>query len=1609
MRIKCPNTDILLELPGDRTDMKFTCPACHKVHRVTITISTPGEEPAPARGSANTRTMARNQPAVPKKYATGAYPPVVDIPIDANFVLLDEPSMSVSGVDLGRAAEPPPPFADFSSRKTEIIDKDFAGKTVSEPPRPKSEQPSASMEETAISDEDKAPEPVPADKPPLSASQPEPQSGEQGWHADARAKPRRRTGMYMALLFALGLAGYFGYGEFRSRAAIREARSLLSWADTASGRGEIAAAAASARDADEALDRGEDFYTVGRVYGLLGENTGWFAPPLSPAAPERAAAAAHREREEAFLEYADRFAKAEADDMAALQAEAANEPDRALAGAMEQTVRTGALAYLRRRAGTSSPEASLSLATRIDELLAPGFSNNARAPFRAELAAFSSEQAKRLSDDIRGELSRIGQEANAQQATALPRYRALKARLKGLTHADISRPLPEQGEAQYRDSLWQLSRLDEMVARAENAARAVLSRSEDEPDPAEAIQDKAASDMTPNPAMAEFAVQLIEKASAQAEDLMRLRSEVYGRVQSEVRRGRNYAGTRIAWSMLRMAFDDPEVLVDPAAFHFDTVKARMEFTFRGMPAVMEMGEAEYEKTVRLAIGGYTFTTGWMMLFHKPLVWAASVAESMRAAGVNPSLYPDWELLEGPGAPIALSIPSRETARALAIRSDAALAQSAPAVPAERFVFFENELVPIESMRTNDASRDVVETFLRAARALHDGIMNDGSINQQLRQALKPVLEGTYQKPDPRDYFDSAFCRRLIEANYLETYVVPMPPARERELAAYRDALGKLEAGYDEFSASLPGGRRLFAVARLEMDIGQNGASNDQDPDTGEAIPRFTWRVEQPGKTIFFSPLPARFVYSFMLAEHYEGTVKTRPAGVPDMTEVWHATKGNIAVYRKGEDKARGDASRWNDAIAEDMSGRFDPTTGEPGWNFPLHVIERDDQGDPVTLATLSGIVKMPDFANIENEAGRRRAEDSWLDETAATLSAPGELGLIFHQFFRYCSDSPMPELPNLIGSHYGLSDTHQTVYQSLERRWVGRLIGDCDDLAEFFQVLTRRQGKLSHVMQLPGHAAAGYVEKTDDGRYRFVLLQTGPVMQFVASTLNDAVELAYRAFDREGGISHMTMDAVPLLLRFANEETRTPFVLSARIYDDAEYAEKMIQVQGYWHENVYSAAIEVMEKMVAEDPEIGSIKELGSLYERVGMYDQSLQMRRRELDLVRDNPQASISTLLEIAQLHMQEQDHAKALGALGEMEALMLDWIRKDDAEEFFRAMTFRSFWAMYLSRIDSPARAWELVRYDALMTKRQLGRIADPVLRTLVVMYDRMCMTRDSDKRLTDSEAKAMREMKSELDEAFGRGYFKADDSYNMIIGRYFLLGRYAVSDLGLVDGLARLREDGPYPKGPKNHTRRTPGLTDEDWSWFRIAPQLYLVLGLEKLDKDEYPELYDPEGAKPLLEDVSRAATKGAGLGSDVAGGDDVIKAEMTLAFINNDLDAFRSCLRTVMEKNYSSLYDEVAMTFGLQCGLIPLSDFPAWTEVFREFFPGTQHYFKVVYRALDKENYDHAEIMATASARFFPDHPLLLREAEFVKSVLPGLKRRKQMRMDTSQPQIIRPAA
>lgn len=1125
-----------------------------------------------------------------------------------------------------------------------------------------------------------------------------------------------------------------------------------------------------------------------------------------------------------------------------------------------------------------------------------------------------------------------------------------------------------------------LEALAALVERAEELSGSALSNPEyDKSMFHDLIIEALALDRKEH-SLAVEAVESIGRAWKSADALVKIRDQLFEQYQDEANRGKVADGTRLAWSLIRIGAAGPDVRIKPGSFVFDDKQASIALSYKGADVAMTITGDDYRKHVRAAVDGYNFRTGWTVLFQKPIGWMAAMAKAMREAGVAPEYMDEWDVMEAPEGLIALGATSGK-------RWD---------VPMR--AFYRGALRAVESIPPPEYPANMLDQFRSAAERLAVGVMGDEGIPMQLRQALKPILEGTYKPVDPRDYFDGDFCRRLIEADYLESQVPGLSAERRKELADYRETLAKIELGLDRFAVDLLDEGRLVAVTRPDLDSLASGDEGEyRDPESGETVSRYQWRWERDDATLFHSPLPARYLYADSLLEHYDGKHTAKPAGTPKLTEVWHATFGRLAAYRAGDDRATGDAELWRQAVVLDARGRKDTTAGPLGWNFPLFVPVRDDQGDPVLIATLNGVVESPDFSGVADEASRREEQEKWLDRAARVLATPGELALLYQIFFRYCSDSPLPEQPNLIGSHYALSDTHQTVYQSLERRWVGRLIGDCDDLAEFFQNLCDRQGKLSHVMQLPAHAAAGYLDEAAEGGYEFVVLQTGPVLRFVAETRVEAVEKAYRHFDEAGG-SHFTAAAVPLLLRFGGEDTRTAFVLPARIYWDRDYATKMITVQSYWHLHTFTAAIAAMEDMLKTDREVGNLKELASLYERVGEYAKSDELRHEEYEAVGEDELAALSTLLDLAQLQVKNKDKAKALENLDAMEEDFREW-RTSDAALYERAASFRYSWATLLSRLSEPEKAWRVIRHDVEKATAKGGGIPDALLRTLVAMYNRMAIQRDDDgagEEVSRASVRIRYALRNVLADAFGEGYFKKDDSNNKLHSRYFWLGRYGVAVAGRRAGLESLWRDGPYPSAPRAHADRKEDLSEADWEWFRIMPRLYLAYGVEMLDRDDYPELYDPAAAERCLSLVGRAMEKGAGFGSDVMGRDALVKSELILAFIRNDLAAFRSVMTQVRGRDYASLYDDAATVFGTYCGLVPAAGFAPWIEAFHEFFPGRQNYFKAAYRALDKEYYNHAVMLARATAGFFPDDALLVKEAEGLEAAVDRLRRDKRER-------------
>src|ERR1035437_2969330 len=122
--------------------------------------------------------------------------------------------------------------------------------------------------------------------------------------------------------------------------------------------------------------------------------------------------------------------------------------------------------------------------------------------------------------------------------------------------------------------------------------------------------------------------------------------------------------------------------------------------------------------------------------------------------------------------------------------------------------------------------------------------------------------------------------------------------------------------------------------------------------------------------------------------------------------------------------------------------------------------------------------------------------------------------------------------------------------------------------------LTRKTGHLSYVMSLPMHAACGWAEKAPSGTgWEFYILDTGPPRKFTNPSLDKVIENTSRA-DDEDGTMRFDPKSMGFLFRFNGDQTRTPYYLSTRMFNDPEYAALMERVQGYWHFHFYALGIQ---------------------------------------------------------------------------------------------------------------------------------------------------------------------------------------------------------------------------------------------------------------------------------------------------------------------------------------------------------------------------------------------------------------------------------------------------
>lgn len=87
-------------------------------------------------------------------------------------------------------------------------------------------------------------------------------------------------------------------------------------------------------------------------------------------------------------------------------------------------------------------------------------------------------------------------------------------------------------------------------------------------------------------------------------------------------------------------------------------------------------------------------------------------------------------------------------------------------------------------------------------------------------------------------------------------------------------------------------------------------------------------------------------------------------------------------------------------------------------------------------------------------------------------------------FWEYVFDSPDPKHhPLLKGTEQNHGQYAQTGEETVQRVEYGKMLGDCDDLAELICEVARMQGKNVHCIADKDHVFAAWIEKCDNGKY----------------------------------------------------------------------------------------------------------------------------------------------------------------------------------------------------------------------------------------------------------------------------------------------------------------------------------------------------------------------------------------------------------------------------------------------------------------------------------------------------------------------------------------------
>jgi len=856
------------------------------------------------------------------------------------------------------------------------------------------------------------------------------------------------------------------------------------------------------------------------------------------------------------------------------------------------------------------------------------------------------------------------------------------------------------------------------------------------------------------------------------------------------------------------------------------------------------------------------------------------------------------------------------------------------------IVYEGRAPPVPS------KSDTLSAFRRTARSLEEAIRSSPAVAPEIRGPLAAFVRATHMPPEPGDDLNTDFCRDAVNAGYVETQVPKADEALAAKLKEYRDAYAELTTFHVAMEGKAADGRTVAWRTNAE---GQS-----------------SWRLEDPsGPATTFTIAPRDTMRSSLVAHVvFAGRHAEWPEGVePVRLRMFHRAAGEISRW----DAAGGfvvDGNRWSTALRSDPRFFKAEHFGESDWVVPPHALRVDARGRPTAIVLPGGALAMATFAGEK----KREAQDAFLDACAKALRSPGELHLFYRYFVEYVHDSPVTTALSLIGSGKHGGDIHQDAYQTLGRRLCGRYLADCDDLAELYQEILKRQGRLAYVLSVPGHATCGTAEK-DGNDWVFFCVDTGPPRQLRGADLDVVLEKVVRTYDDDGDMQFDPRQ-VHFLFRFAGEQTRTEYLLDSRLFRDAEYAELMIRVQEYWHFHFYALGIETMNTVLKTDRMPANCTELAGLLMRVRSWDEAIKWTDAGIaGLSAADVAARLNEAVRKATCHRSMDRDAEALKVLKAAAADLEAYVEKHP-DEAGRMLRDRFDIALAMGEADDPWGGWVLV-------STAVRGLRSPVLTGyLTRLYGKMKDLERDGQALTDEQKRETEALGQLLERMFSSGFFRGDESGTDIMRNYTLLYHFFEARDG--DAAARTelaRRD--YPTAKRRHTARKTADAALDWQWIRLSPYAYARAVARALDRKD-KKAGGREAAIEILKSLEEAVAEMRKQGSLGTAEFVVLNMRLTRACLEMDEAGMKAVFDEMKRQAWGEIYDQLSRTIGGIAPHLKLEDFEKVFRLFCSYGVPRPHYYGVVYTAWDAEANAHALAASRMCIEKFPKDEDMRRE-------------------------------